>query len=216
MRVKILILILLYCFNGNCSKIYLPLDTMIKYSPIIIEGKVINVTKPYYTKKTTKSKGGEIYRSVVVEVLKIFKGKKELQTEYVEIPLYGGCIGRTCSYIACGQANLPPLNFSGIFFLRNPKDTAQTNQFLSSPDTTPNKKTIYVHYDAYTYYNSSMRREIPVPLKNIERNFYRRIERITKIKREIVKEPEIEDEKARSFLISNNMSLRQKKCQNSV
>jgi hypothetical protein len=55
-----------------------------------------------------------------------------------------------------------------------------------------------------------MRREMSIYLKNIEKNFYQRIEKITGIKREIIKKPEISDIKAIEFLERNNLSLRQK------
>ncbi len=182
-----------FCFIGLtkvcwASRIDIPIDTVIKRSPIIIEGKVISVPPAYWADRT-------IYTSYIIQVYKVFKGN--LTTQYIEIPMVGGQVGNESVEIAsCGTLSLAGKGQTAIFFLTTPNslDTNAKKMFFNSGDTIAKHFIIHPYYDALDFND----------YKNIERDLYRHIEKLTGQKRKIISRPEVEDPDTRNWLIQNN------------
>ncbi len=172
----------------SASRIYIPIDTVIRHSPIIIEGKVVSVTPAYWASRM-------IYTSYIVQVYKLFKGN--LTAKFVEIPMEGGTVGNESLDIpSCGTLGLLGREQTGIFFLNtpNPLDTNTNKRFLSSGDTIAKNFIVHPYYDALGYGGYA----------NIERDLFKHIEQLTGQKRKTISRPEVEDAEIKTWLIANN------------
>lgn len=180
-------LFLTFSLQSYSSRIYIPIDTIIKKCPLIVEGKVVSIPPAYW--------GGQmIYTSYVVQVYKIFKG--DINTTFIEIPLEGGIVGNDILSIpSCGTLSLAGLGQTGIFFLNNPNisDSTANKKFLSSGDTLAKNFIVRAFYDTWVYQNNA----------NTEKDVYCHIEALTKIKRKIISRPEVEDATVKNWLISS-------------
>jgi hypothetical protein len=165
------------------SRIYIPIDSIIKKCPLIIEGKIISTTPAYKS-------GGMIYTSYIVQVYKVFRGS--LTTKFIELPMEGGWVGNVgVSIPSCGTVSLVG---AGIFFLSNPADSVSKMKYLNSGDTIAKNFIVYPYYDGLGYDN----------FPNIERDLYQHIEKLTGLKRRIISHPEVEDIDTRNWLIQNH------------
>ncbi len=189
-----LLFILLFTVNQAFAiRTYIPLDSVIKIAPIIIEGKVIGRTAAYYGTGKKPYRKGEVYTSHIVEVLKIFKGK--VKKEILEIPIWGGKIDDKEYSIACGSVSLLGQGQIGIFFLYTPADTLSA-EFENSPTFQAKHQLIFAFDDAVSLSGSYNESDL---IRNVERNLYQRIERICKTKRKIIKEAMTDDEILKQF-----------------
>ena len=182
---KIILVVLLilpsFCFS---QKMFLPMDSVIKRSPIIIEGKVINVTPPYWNTQTKSSRMHEPFRSFIIQVYKVFKGK--LKQKYVEIPIVGGEIGNTIVTVS-DNTNMPDKGNAGIFYLEIPSDPNWSKQFYNSGDTLANHYILQPFYDPYNY--DALWSRPQIYLQDKETNLYQHIEKLTGRKRKIISNP---------------------------
>ena len=172
------------CFG---SRIYIPINTVIKHSPIIIEGKVVSIPPAYWADRM-------IYTSYIVQVYKIFNG--ELNADYIEIPMEGGSVGNVMVDIpSCGTLALAGRGQTAIFFLYipNPEDSIANKKFRSSEDTLAKNFIVRPYYDCWGYGSAT----------NIERDIYKHIETLTKTKRKIISRPEVEDADTKNWLTAN-------------
>ncbi|NQY10722.1 MAG: hypothetical protein HRT71_14580 [Flavobacteriales bacterium] len=193
MKKKILfVIILLSVFVGRrdcmASRIYLATDTVIKYSPIIIEGNVIDVTPAYWVDKT-------IYTSYIIQVYKVFKGN--MTKKYIEIPMRGGQIGNQIIHnSSCGSLHLTGKGRTGIFFLSLPNklDTVLNKKFHNSGDSIAGHFIVHPNYDVLSYGGYG----------NVEKNIYQHIESLTGQKRKIISRPEVKDKNVREWLMTSD------------
>jgi hypothetical protein len=111
----------------------------------------------------------------------------------------GGSVdNQMLSIASCGTLSLPGKGQTAIFFLNipNSKDSTINNQFLNSGDTIANNYIVNPYYDSWGYQN----------ITDIERDVYKHIETITKLKRQIISRPEVEDRNIKNWLVENGKS----------
>lgn len=185
-----------FCFS---QKIFWPMDTVIKRCPVIIEGKIVNVTRAYWNIQTRTSKMHEPFRSYIIQVYKVFKG--DLNEKYVEVPIVGGQID-SIAVVVCDGISMPTNGATGIFYLRFPPDSDWSAQFYDSGDTLAKHHVMNVYWDPYNY-DASWTKPQRL-LENIERNLYRHIEQITGIKRRVISTPLIDDSSVVNWLRKNH------------
>lgn len=167
------------------SRTYWSFEKAIKRSPVLIEGVVVDIPPSYFANRN-------IYTSRIVKVLKVFKG--ELKAKYIEIPLEGGTVGNITSSIAsCGTLHLPGKGARAIFCLNNtnPKDSTRNKKYKASGKNLANNFIVHPYYDAFA-----------IDLKkNIEIEYYQKIEKLTGIKRKIIQKFNTNDAKGIEVVI---------------
>jgi hypothetical protein len=180
------LLLLFFCalsVIGFSQKEWLPLDTVIKNCPVIVEGRVVAITPSYWNAQVEGSRMHSIFTSYIIKVYTVFKG--DLMGKYLEVPIMGGVVDSFAMGVSDG-VTMPSKDERGLFFLSVMKE-AEAKLFYNSGDTLTKHSIMDAYYDPINYDANYTR--LPMYLQDKEKNLFQLIERITGVKRKDITYP---------------------------